>query len=69
MPFDEENTLVGTSASDKLGAEAPDLAAQGGGMKPPAGGLASADVWSQGAAQDPGQQADNTSVGSVSVSS
>ncbi|MBU2488991.1 MAG: hypothetical protein KKA60_06335 [Proteobacteria bacterium] len=67
MPFDDENTLVGTSASDKLGAEAPDFA--GGGDKPEAGGLASAEAWSQGAAQDPVRQADNTSVGSVSVSS
>ncbi|MBU2488990.1 MAG: hypothetical protein KKA60_06330 [Proteobacteria bacterium] len=72
MGFDEQSSMVGTSASDKMGADSPDYANMGSGnipMEPAGAGLGQANDWAMSGAQDQGSMADNTSVGSISTSS
>ncbi len=72
MGFDENSAMVGTSASDKMGADSPDYANLGtGSLSPDAGaGLGQADGWAASGAQcDTASLGDNTSVGSISTSS
>ncbi|MBW1988676.1 MAG: hypothetical protein JRI97_03930 [Deltaproteobacteria bacterium] len=70
MGFDEKSAMVGTSASDKMGGDAPGYVEMDPGSiaMEPSGGLGGADDLAMSGATGDGL-ADNTSVGSIPTAS